>query len=211
MRLALIEYGMGNIQSVKNALECVGAEVLVTSRKEDIVAASGIVIPGVGAFADGIRNLAHMGVIDILKEEVLSKRKPFLGICLGMQFLAEVSYEFGETLGLGFIPGKIEKLHPQDRRKFKIPHMGWNNVKITKPEPLFESTGDDPVFYFVHSYHFETEERYISAICHHGQDVTAAVSRENIYGVQFHPEKSQGVGLKILENFCKVVESSAHA
>jgi imidazole glycerol-phosphate synthase subunit HisH len=209
--IALIEYGMGNIQSVRNALECVGAEVRVTSRKEDLVAAGGIVIPGVGAFADGIRNLTRMGVIETLREEVLTKKKPFLGICLGMQFLAEVSFEFGETAGLGFIPGKIVRLQPDDRKKFKIPHMGWNNVEVTRPASIFAGVSDDPVFYFVHSYHFETDRAYISAICRHGQDVTAAVSRENIHGVQFHPEKSQGIGLKVLENFCAIVEGNGHA
>ncbi len=205
MRIALIEYGMGNIQSVRNAFECVGTETVIATRPEDLKSADGIVIPGVGAFADGMGNLKALKLSDVIREEILIRRKPYLGICLGMQFLANVSYEFGETPGFGLIQGQIEKLNPSDRRKFKIPHMGWNDIRVERKCPLFEGIEGNPVFYFVHSYHFQAEKADRAAVCDHGQEVVAAVWRDNIFGVQFHPEKSQGMGLKVLENYVNIV------
>ena len=203
--IALLDYGMGNLKSVENALECIGAKVKVTANPEDIMKADGIVIPGVGAFADGMRNLQQLGIVEILKDEIMQNKKPYLGICLGMQFLAEIGFESGETKGLCLIPGNVKRLHQPENNMFKIPHMGWNDVKILNQCPIFERLGENPVFYFVHSYYFAAEPEFISAICYHGQEVTAAVWKENIFGVQFHPEKSQGAGLKVLENFCKLV------
>lgn len=207
--IALIDYGMGNLKSVKNALECLGAKVLVTSSPEKVSRADAIIVPGVGAFSDGMKNLHELGMIEALKKEVGQRQKPYLGICLGMQFLAEVGYESGETNGLGVIPGAVVRLNPDDKVQFKIPHMGWNDVKIVKQCPIFHSLTGKPVFYFVHSYHFEADTRYVSAVCCHGQAVTAAVWKDNIFGVQFHPEKSQGMGLKVLENFCTFIEEKA--
>ncbi len=205
--IALVDYGMGNLKSVLNALECVGAEVRVTSDAADLRETAGIIIPGVGAFADGMSNLQRLEMMAALREEILGRKKPFLGICLGMQFLGEVGYESGETPGFGFIPGKVVRLDPADKKRFKIPHMGWNSLQVRQPCPLFEALGPNPVFYFVHSYHFEAHPQYICATSDHGQEVTAAVWKENIFGVQFHPEKSQGMGLKVLENFSRLVDS----
>lgn len=207
--IVLVDYGMGNLKSVGNALECVGAKVKVTSSPEEISMADGIIIPGVGAYADGMKNLSELGIVDVLKKEVLQNKKPYLGICLGMQFLADIGFECGKTKGLGFVPGSVVRLNPSEGKRFKIPHMGWNNLKIIQPCPIFDGLGDNPVFYFVHSYHFEAVNEYISAVSYHGQNVTAAIWKENIFGVQFHPEKSQGMGLKLLENFYKVVEKNA--
>ncbi len=204
--IALVDYGMGNLKSVFNALECVGASVRVTSDPADLREAAGIIIPGVGAFADGISNLQRLNMMPTLREEILGRKKPFLGICLGMQFLAEVGYESGETPGFGFIPGKAVRLNPSDKKRFKVPHVGWNSLQVRQPCPLFEALGSSPVFYFVHSYHFDAHSQYVCAASDHGQEVTAAVWRENIFGVQFHPEKSQGMGLKVLENFSRLVD-----
>jgi glutamine amidotransferase len=197
---------MGNIRSVRNALVAAGAEVMVTSDPKDLRDARGIIVPGVGAFSDGMANLRRLGLIEPLQEQVLTAKKPYLGICLGMQFLAEKSLEGGTWQGLSFLKGTVERLAPADKAKYKIPHMGWNNVELTKPCPLFAGVGDSPVFYFVHSYHFAAHREDVTGICRHGQPVIASVWRENLFGVQFHPEKSQGMGLKVLENFCRLAE-----
>jgi glutamine amidotransferase len=204
--IALVDYGMGNIRSVQNALVAAGAEVLITSTPEGLKEARGIIVPGVGAFSDGIANLNRAGFIETLQEQVLWDKKPYLGICLGMQFLAETSLEGGNWKGLNFLGGTVERLASGDNKRFKIPHMGWNDVEITRPCPLFEGVRKSPVFYFVHSYHFVARQEYVTGICHHGQQVVAAVWKENIFGVQFHPEKSQGMGLKVFENFCTLAE-----
>jgi len=197
---------MGNIRSVRNALVAAGAEVLVTSDPRDLKDAGGIIVPGVGAFSDGIANLHRSGLTEALTEQVLGASKPYLGICLGMQFLAETSFEGGTWKGLGFLNGTVQRLAPGDKEKFKIPHMGWNDVELTKPCPLFAGVEENPVFYFVHSYHFAAHRQQITGVCHHGQEVVAAVWRENVFGVEVHPEKSQGMGLKVLENFCRLAD-----
>ncbi|NIA20653.1 MAG: imidazole glycerol phosphate synthase subunit HisH [Anaerolineaceae bacterium] len=201
--IALVDYGMGNMQSVFNALECVGAEVKVTSKPADLSAAAAIVVPGVGAFAEGMANLNRLGLVEALRGEVVERGKPLLGICLGMQFLATESLEGGgRTPGLGWIPGRVERLEPDDPKRFKVPHMGWNDVEVVGHCPLFKDIADSLIYYHVHSYHFCAERRYVAAVCRHGQEVVVAVQRDNIFGVQFHPEKSQGMGLKLLDNFC---------
>lgn len=206
--IAVVDYGMGNIQSVANALECAGVEVLVTSTAADLATAEAIIVPGVGAFAEGMANLDRLGLRATLDQQVLERKKPFLGICLGMQFLADLSCEGGQTRGFGWIPGRVERLEPEDRQRFKVPHMGWNDLVLTRPDPLLEGLGDQPVFYFVHGYHFQARPEYVTAVCQHGQQVVVAVRRDNIFGVQFHPEKSQGMGLKLLENFCRLAKAS---
>jgi imidazole glycerol-phosphate synthase subunit HisH len=205
--IALVDYGMGNIRSVRNALITVGAEVHVTSSPDGLDSAAGIIVPGVGAFSDGMANLRKSGMADGLQREVREKGKPYLGICLGMQFLAESSLEGGEWKGLGFIEGKVERLTPSgpDKDRFKVPHMGWNDMQITLDCPIFQGL-QSPVFYFVHSYHFKAGRQTVAGTCYHAEEVIAAVWRENIFGVQFHPEKSQGMGLKVLENFCSLAE-----
>jgi glutamine amidotransferase len=205
--IALVDYGMGNIKSVENALLCAGADVRITAAAADILRAEAIIIPGVGAFAEGMLNVQRLGIMDALNEAVLARQMPFLGICLGMQFLADLSHEGGETGGFGWIPGTVERLAPEDRKRFKVPHMGWNDVERVRPCSLFEGI-EKPVFYFVHSYHFRAWPEYVTGVCRHGQDVVVAVQRENIFGVQFHPEKSQGMGLRLLKNFCRLAKVS---
>ena len=148
-------------------------------------------------------SLKRLDLVEILNEEVISKGKPFLGICLGMHFLANESEELGVHSGLGWIDGSIRLIRPENP-EFKVPHVGWNNIDIKKRGPLFEGFEEDPVFYFVHSYHFEPVEAP-SATCWHGISITAAIQKDHIFGVQFHPEKSQQQGLKVLENFIKII------
>jgi len=207
-RIVIVDYGMGNIQSIYNAFEVVGEKACIVNDPSELSDAKAIILPGVGAFSDGIKNLQKLGFIDPLEEEVLRKGKPYLGICLGMQFLARESHEHGLHKGFGWIPGAVKKIEPSDPG-FKVPHMGWNNVKVLKKDDvLFAGLGENPVFYFVHSYHLEPEEAFggrVTSTSWHGTTITASVRKDNIFGVQFHPEKSQGAGLKLLENFVALV------
>lgn len=204
MNIAIIDYGMGNIKSVANAFAEIKAKAFVTRDPKALKEAQGIVLPGVGAFRKGMDNLRQAGLLDVL-EELHQMGKPFLGICLGMQLLADVSSEHGKCAGLGWIPGQTVRIKP-DTAHCRIPHMGWNDIDICKPESvLFKGFNENPVFYFVHSYHLETlSPDTVSAVCDHGGTVTACVESDNVYGVQFHPEKSQKAGLKILQNFLSV-------
>ncbi len=207
--IALVDYGMGNLRSVANAFEAIGEKVQITQSAADLESVEGIILPGVGAFGDGIRNLEKAGLIEPLWREVIEKGKPYLGICLGMQFLAEYSEEGDRHAGFGWIQGKVRRIEPSDK-KHKVPHMGWNDLKLARQSDLFEGLPEEPVFYFVHSYHLEPlEPEVVTATCDHGMIVTAAVQKGNIYGVQFHPEKSQRVGLKLLENFVSIVKNYA--
>jgi len=206
--IAIIDYSAGNLQSIYNAFEALGEDVIITKDPSKLKDAKAIVLPGVGAFRDGINNLRDMGFVEALNEEIMQKKKPYLGVCLGLQFLAEKSLEHGEYEGLGWIKGAVKKIEPNDR-KFKIPHMGWNDIKITKDSALFNGLVDEPVFYFVHSYYLDVDENeVVSSTCWHGQDITASVQKDNIFAVQFHPEKSQGAGLKVLKNFIEFVNRS---
>lgn len=205
--LALIDYGMGNLQSVANALESLGHAPVATSTPEDLHQAEGIVLPGVGAFGDGMRNLRASGMVAALNEAVLEQRRPFLGLCLGMQFLADASEENGTHEGLGWISGTVRRICAVDRQH-KVPHMGWNAVSVREGGDLFRGLSEPPVFYFVHSYHFDPSpdaRKYVTSTCLHGMDLVASVQKDNIYGVQFHPEKSQRDGIGLLENFLRVV------
>lgn len=205
--IAIVDYNMGNLQSVLNAFRLLGDDVALTHKKEDLKAAKAIVLPGVGAFKDGMQNLERLGLVPVLQEEVLDKKKPFLGICLGMQLLATSGTEYGIYHGLGWVRGTVDIIRPADS-SYKIPHMGWNNVQVKKPEKLFKDIEQDSAYYFVHSYSLEpdaSEQHIVSATCWHGKEIVAAVGKENIFGVQFHPEKSQGAGLKLLSNFISLV------
>jgi glutamine amidotransferase len=199
--IAIIDYRMGNVTSVANALRGLGAEVSVTNRTEDLERAERIVLPGVGAFGEGMRNLKALGLIPILEEQVLRKKKPFLGICVGMQVLANKGHEFGEHEGLGWIPGEVRRFEAD----LALPHVGWNDIQISRPSDVLKGMQSGADFYFVHSYHFVAENPSdVTATASYGQDFTAIVSRENIFGVQFHPEKSQKAGKVLLENFLKL-------
>lgn len=196
----IIDYGMGNLFSVANALKYLGAEIKVSNRKDDLRNADRIILPGVGAFPDGMKNLKNLGIIESLEEEVFKNKKPFLGICLGMQLLAAEGEENGLTKGLGWIAGRVKRFQV-DEKQFRVPHVGWNDVFPQKPSLLFAGL-EKPIFYFVHSYHLVPEDpSVITATCDYGENFAAAIQKDNLFGVQFHPEKSQKDGLKLLKNF----------
>lgn len=199
--VVVVDYGMGNIRSVSKAFEACGADVTVSSKPEDLKKAERIVLPGVGAFGDSMSNLKQRGLIEPLREQVLDKKKPFFGICLGMQILADSGEEKGSHQGLGWLPGKTVVFQLTDPR-LKVPHIGWNNIKVVQESPLWSGLGKKLDFYFVHSYHFVPKNRSdVAATCDYGGDFTAAVQHENIFATQFHPEKSQESGLKMIRNF----------
>ena len=200
--VALIDYGSGNLRSAEKALARAGGAVVVTSKPEAIASAERIVLPGVGAFGDCMRGLSAVsGMIEALRESVLRRGVPFLGICVGMQLLASVGHEFGDHAGLGWIAGEVDRLTPSDPA-LKIPHMGWNELVIARPHPLFAGTPPGAHAYFVHSYAMKPRDSaHVLATSDYGGAFTAAVGRDNIAGTQFHPEKSQAVGLALLGNF----------
>jgi len=213
MRIAIIDYGSGNLCSAAKAFERaareagLNGEVLVTSNPEDVRAADRIVLPGVGAFADCRAGLdAVDGMTDALEEAVHKNGKPFFGICVGQQLLADRGLEHGTTEGLGWIAGDVVAIEPQDPT-LKIPHMGWNTVSVLKDHPLWQGipTGPDGLHaYFVHSYHLQpTHADDLLATCDYSQTVTAMVGRDNYVGTQFHPEKSQKLGLALISNFLR--------
>lgn len=200
MKIAIVDYGLANIQSVINAIECFGVESYVANRSDELVLADRIVLPGVGAFDAGMKGLHEQGFVDVLNDLVLKKQVPCLGICLGFQFLFEGSDE-GEATGLGWIKGRAEKF---DTNIVKVPHMGWNEVVLKEDSKLMSGLSTPSDFYFVHSYcvPFSDEAADCSvAYCEYGQKYVAAVEKDHIFGVQFHPEKSQLAGMKLLENF----------
>jgi len=199
--IALVDYGAGNLHSVHNALLAVGANVKVTADAQTVRAADRIVLPGVGAFracADGLKALP--GMIDAMTERVAVGGAPFLGICVGMQLLADRGLEFGSHSGLGWIPGEVRRISPSDPA-IKVPHMGWNDVALV-PHARGHDVIDQGEAYFLHSYHFAVEDpRNIAAMTDHGEGLVAAVARDNVVGTQFHPEKSQAYGLELLTRF----------
>jgi glutamine amidotransferase len=200
----IIDYGMGNLQSVRNALERVGCEVMVSSNPAALREADGLILPGVGAFGEAMTNLHKRKLVEPLMRAVLDDRKPLLGICLGMQLLADKSDERGLHQGLSLIPGQVTAI--PDSIGLHLPHIGWNDLSICKRDPLFIDISDKSAFYFVHSYRFECKPEYIAAITDYGVDIVASVQRDNIFGVQFHPERSQRKGLRLLRNFIDFVE-----
>ena len=198
--VVIVDYDMGNVGSVKNALDFLGVSSILSREPQDLQAASHIILPGVGAFKDGMDNLRRFGLLPVLQKEVLEKKKPFLGVCLGMQLLAEAGEEGGHHEGLSFVKGTVRKFRT-DPKKFRIPHIGWNDVVPQKDSVLFRGIASD-VFYFVHSYFLEpSEEGIVEATCSYGETFPAAIRKGSIFGVQFHPEKSQKSGLALLKNF----------
>jgi len=201
--LAIVDYGMGNVQSVYNAFQLLGESVQLTNDPKILSDSDGIILPGVGAFSDGMKNLREKHLLDVLEKEVIEKKKPYLGICLGLEFLAKKSFEGGEHEGFGWINGTIEKIVPNDNN-LKVPHMGWNDTKIRKNDGLLKEI-ENPVFYYLHSYYLNldpSEKNIITSVCNYGDVlISATIQKENIYAVQFHPEKSQSTGIKLLKNF----------
>jgi len=194
---------MGNLRSVWNALDYLGSKPVISSQKRDFQDADAFILPGVGAFGQAMDNLVSNGTVDFLTNEVIEKKKPLLGICLGMQMLASESEEGNGCKGLGWIPGKVKRLHPQDQ--VRIPHIGWNDVKVQQPSPLFNGVSDLGSYYFLHSYTLDSDDKFVVAVTNYGGEIQAVIQKENVFGVQFHPERSSQKGLSILENFIKCI------
>jgi len=205
--LSIVDYGMGNIRSVMNAFELLGEKLEITDDPKKLSQSEAIILPGVGAFSDGMMNLKKKGLIQVLQKEIIEKEKPYLGICLGLEFLATKSFEGGEHEGLGWIDGEVIKINPSDT-SLKVPHMGWEDTQILKKDGLFKEI-ENPTFYYLHSYFFKIDDKekdVITSICDYGGvPITATIQKNNIYAVQFHPEKSQTTGIKLLKNFLECI------
>lgn len=203
--IAIIDYGMGNLKSVYKAFRKVGVEAVVTSKPSEVDSASAIVLPGVGAFRDCMQNLEGLGMPETISRSI-EKGKPYLGICLGLQILFNESTEFGASKGLAVLPGKVVRFASDD---LKIPHMGWNEVFLKKQPPIFEGIEDRNYFYFVHSYYVVPDnESVIAGTTEYGIEFTSMVWKDNIMATQFHPEKSQHLGLQIFTNFGEFVKKN---
>jgi len=200
--ISIIDYGMGNLKSVYKAFKHIGSNVEITSNPAEILKADAVVLPGVGAFGDAMENLKNLELIDVIKE-VIDNKKPFLGICLGLQLLFKSSEEFGNTEGIGIFNEKL-RLFPKIP-ELKVPHMGWNSIDIIKKSPLFNGIENLPYVYFVHSYYLDGSFEYVSSVADYGVSVGASVWKDNVCATQFHPEKSGDVGIKMLENFVRLV------
>jgi len=197
--VCILDYGSGNVKSVFNIFSTVADHVVVSNEPEKILGASHIVLPGVGAFGTAMRKIRDTLPMESLEQAVLIEKRPFLGICVGMQVMASRSMEFGEHAGLGWIEGSVEKL---DAKGLPLPHVGWNNVMCKQESPLLAGLGDAPDFYFVHSFAFHAENpQHVLATTEYGEVFCSVIQQENLYGVQFHPEKSQRTGIKLVKNF----------
>ncbi|WP_066637138.1 imidazole glycerol phosphate synthase subunit HisH [Desulfolucanica intricata] len=202
--IAIIDYGMGNLRSVQKGFEKVGHKAVITRDPQKAAQAKGVVLPGVGAFADAMANLKESGLAQTVLNAA-AEGKPFLGICLGQQLLFEAGEEWGLTEGLGIFPGRVRRFPGGN---LKVPHMGWNQVEIQKPNPLLEGIPNQSAFYFVHSYYVDPRDPEVTVgITEYGVRFSSFVGRDNIFGIQFHPEKSSILGLKILDNFGRLVKS----
>ena len=206
--ILIVDYDLGNVSSISNALDFLGYTYEISNKKENIKKAKAFILPGVGAFGEAMNNLKHLDLIESLENQVLENYKPILGICLGMQIMADSSEEKGYHKGLGWINGKVKKL--QAHTSHKIPHVGWNSFNLKIKQPLFNGLADDSNFYFDHSYAFMCDDKYASAkISHTRRDFAAAVQKNNIFGVQFHPERSQNSGLKVIRNFFNYIRNNS--
>lgn len=202
--IAIIDYGMGNIGSVFNSLTMLGAKAFISSNAKELKAADAYIFPGVGAFPQAMQNLEKLDLLHFLDEQIQKEQKPFFGICLGMQLLAEDSVEQVFTKGLNWISGHVVALKAND--KHSVPHVGWNNLKINENRELFNRISKEPHFYFDHSYRFVCDEPdVVIATCAYGLEVAAALQKGHIFATQFHPEKSQRNGLKLLRNYLNYV------
>ena len=203
--IAIIDYGMGNLRSVQKGFAQVGVEAEVTRDATVIARAPGVVLPGVGAFGACMDNLRTFGLVDVVRR-VIERRTPFLGICLGLQLLFEESDEFGPVRGLGVLRGRCVRFRDRDDPDFRIPHMGWNQIGKRQAPPPLAGVDDGSFVYFVHSYCVEpSDPALIATVTDYGGEFVSAVARDNVFACQFHPEKSQGIGLKILQNFGRTV------
>jgi glutamine amidotransferase len=199
--VGIIDYGLGNKRSVAGAVEAVGGEPLITGDPALLATCDRLILPGVGAFGDGMANLAGRGLIEVLDRLVNREGRPLLGICLGAQLLARESTEFGHHAGLGWVPARVEAIVPDDPA-LRVPHVGWNDMIQTRPSPLFRDIPEQSLFYYVHSFRIMAEdEDMVTGSCDYGGRFVAAFQWRNIFGTQFHPEKSQRHGLTVLTNF----------
>ena len=204
--VGIVDYGVGNLFSLRSSLEAIGADAFVSSNPEELKKADRILLPGVGAFGDAAEKLRNSGLADFVKEEV-KNGKPLLGICLGMQLLFEKSFEYGEHKGLGLIKGNIVPMSGRIPEGLSIPHIGWNALSFKKNSILFKYINEGDCVYFVHSFYGCDCDESVTATAEYGIDITACVESGNVFGCQFHPEKSGDVGLKILKAFCETGES----
>ncbi|MBE2278787.1 MAG: imidazole glycerol phosphate synthase subunit HisH [Ignavibacteriaceae bacterium] len=203
LKIIILDYAMGNLRSVQKKVNSLGYEAIISSDLNIIKNADKLILPGVGHFRKGMENLIKTGIYDLLNEIVLNKKKPILGICLGMQLMTNHSEE-GNCEGFGWINGETVKFK-LDPIQFKVPHMGWNSIQIKKKSSIFEGLSENEMFYFVHSYYVKCKEKNdVLSNTEYGIEFTSAVWKENIYGVQFHPEKSHDWGSKLLRNFCEL-------
>lgn len=201
--IRIIDYGVGNLFSLKSSLRAIGIDADYTGNPAEIRKADKLILPGVGAFRDAREALRSTGLDRVVQEEA-GKGKPLMGICLGMQMLFNRSYEYGEYEGLGLIPGEIVPMDGRIPKDLPIPHIGWNELMLKQLSPLMKNTANGDYVYFVHSYYAETPAEYVIATTDYGVEMTAAVQKDNVYGCQFHPEKSSEVGLSILKAFCEL-------
>ena len=207
--IAVIDYGMGNLRSVEKGLARTGASTTVTSDPAVILGARGVVLPGVGAFGACMENHRSRGLVEVVRR-VIDSGKPFLGICLGLQLLFEESEEFGPVAGLGVYPGRVRRFSGPAFAGLKIPQMGWNRLHIRRPVPELEGIDEGSYVYFVHSFYVDPADPGLAvAATDYGIEFTAAIGSDNVFACQFHPEKSQAIGLRILENFARRVRSSS--
>jgi glutamine amidotransferase len=203
MSIVIVDYDVGNLRSVEKALQTVRAEAFISRDPEEIKSADAMVLPGVGAFAECMGNLINLGLIDTVRK-FIDSGKPFLGICVGYQLLFEKSEEFGSANGLGVLKGKCLRFNFKANTNMKIPHIGWNQVRLIKQGRLFKGIKDKTDFYFVHSYYPNPIENVIVTDTEYGVRFASSIERDNVFATQFHPEKSQGAGLKVLENFSRI-------
>lgn len=201
--IRIIDYGVGNLFSLRSSLRAIGIDADYTGNPVEIRKADKLILPGVGAFRDAREALRSTGLDRVVQEEA-EKGKPLMGICLGMQMLFDRSYEYGEYEGLGLIPGEIVPMEGRIPKNLPIPHIGWNELMLKQPSPLMKNTANGDYVYFVHSYYAEMPAEYVIATTDYGVEMTAAVQKDNVYGCQFHPEKSSEVGLSILKAFCEL-------
>ena len=205
MKIAIVDYGLGNLRSVYGSVEKLGHRVYITNDIEKLEEADKLILPGVGAFEDGMKSLNNLGLVEPLAKLVLDDQKPILAICLGFQLLANESHEFGLHKGLGWIDAEVKKIDTKNS-DLRVPHVGWNDLFISRDCILWESIPEDALFYYVHSFQVScASDNIVVGKCIYGAEFTSAIQQENIYGTQFHPEKSQYYGLEVLKNFIEKI------
>ncbi len=203
-KVCIIDYGLGNVNSVQNAFKMLRVDAVISGSRDDIQNSTHLILPGVGSFAQAMKNLEERKLVGLITDEVIKRKKNILGLCLGMQLFATTGYEYGEHKGLNFIEGKVEIID-NSLSKLRLPHIGWNNVKLVGKHKLTKDFVGDPIFYFVHSYCFVPKDRsVITGVCDYGEEIVAIIEHDNIFGTQFHPEKSHADGIQILKNFLSI-------